>query len=172
MGLVFATMLISLVYFVGKHLIGTWIGAFTSAFLFTFDFMNFSMGRMATVDVYLAFFSLASQLFFLIYIKGFFQNGWKTSVTPLFLAVFFFSLGFSTKWIVIFGFLGQIFILLVLRLRNVFSLKNGISAKIKGFFSHPFFPVVFFAVLAFSIYFLRLWSNYNGSCSGISTKGC
>jgi dolichyl-phosphate-mannose-protein mannosyltransferase len=154
MGVVFATLMISLIYVLGKELFGTWIGAFASAFLLTFDFMNFTMGRMATVDVYVAFFSLASQLFFLIYIRNVLKNGWKTPILPLFLAVLFFALGFSAKWITLFGFLGQLAILLVLRLREVINLKDGLSAKINLFFARPFFMLLCFLVLAVCVYFL------------------
>jgi dolichyl-phosphate-mannose-protein mannosyltransferase len=153
-GVVFATLMIPLIYFVGKELFGTWIGAFASAFLLTFDFMNFAMGRMATVDVYVAFFSLASQLFFLIYIKNVLKNGWKTSVLPLFLAVLFFAFGVSTKWITLFGFLGQLAILLGLRLKEVIKLKDGLSAKIKAFLYRPFFRLYFFLLFAVLVYFL------------------
>ena len=155
MGVAFATLMIPLIYVLGKELFGTWIGAFASAFLLTFDFMNFTMGRMATADVYVSFFSLASQLFFLIYVKSVIKNGWKTSLLPLFLAVLFFALGFSTKWITLFGFLGQLAILLVLRLREVIKLKDGLSAKIKAFFARPFFMLLGFLMLAVFVYFLN-----------------
>ncbi len=158
-GVVFATLMIALIYIVGKELFGTWIGAFASAFLLTFDFMNFAMGRMATVDVYVAFFSLASQLFFLIYIKSVLKNGWKAPLLPMFLAVLFFALGFSTKWVVLFGFLGQLTILLALRLREVIKLKDGSSAKIVTFFDHPFLSLYAFLLLAVFVYFLTYIPN-------------
>ena len=164
-GVAFATLLIPLIYVIGKELFGTWIGAFASAFLLTFDFMNFAMGRLATVDVYVVFFSLASQLFFLIYIKGVRAYGWKTSLIPLFLAVLFFSFGFSTKWIVIFGFFGQIAFLLTLRLREVINLKDGVSVKIKGFFTRPLFMLLGFVGLAVCIYFLTYIPNMLGGQS-------
>jgi dolichyl-phosphate-mannose-protein mannosyltransferase len=154
MGVIFATLLIPVIYVVGKELFGTWIGAFASAFLLTFDFMNFTMGRMATADMYVAFFSLTSQLFFLLYIKNVLKNGWKTSTVPLFLAVLFFAFGFSTKWTVLFGFSGQLAMLLALRLRDVVKLKDGLSSKIKLFFSRPFFAVLCFVGVAVCIYFL------------------
>jgi len=153
-GVAFATLMIPLIYIVGKELFGTWIGAFASAFLLTFDFMNFTIGRMATADVYVAFFSLASQLFFLIYVKNVLKNGLKTPILPLFLAVLFFAFGFSTKWIVLFGFLGQIALLLMFRLREVIRLKDGLSAKIRLFSARPFFMLFCFVVLAVCIYFL------------------
>ena len=108
MGVIFATLMIPLIYLLGKKMFGTWIGGFTAAFLLTFDFMHFTMARMGTADTYVVFFSLASQLFFLIYLKNVLDKGWKTSIVPLFLAVTFAALGFSTKWLVLFGFLGAI----------------------------------------------------------------
>jgi len=153
-GVIVSTSMITLIYLVGKELFGTWIGAFASAFLLTFDFMNFAMGRMATVDVYVAFFSLASQLFFLIYIKNVLKDGWKTPVLPLFLAVLFFAFGVSTKWIVLFGYLGQLAILIALRIKEVIKLCDGLSEKVKAFLDRPFFRLYFFLLFAILVYFL------------------
>jgi dolichyl-phosphate-mannose--protein O-mannosyl transferase len=154
MGVAFATLMISLIYILGKELFGTWIGAFSSSFLLTFDFMVFTMGRMSTVDTYVIFFSLASQLFFLIYVKDVLKNGWEASVLPLLFAVLFFALGFSTKWLVLYGFLGQLAILLSIRLREVRKLRDGLSAKISAFLNRPFFELYFFLLLAILVYFL------------------
>jgi dolichyl-phosphate-mannose-protein mannosyltransferase len=154
MGVAFATLMIALIYVLGKELFGTWIGAFSSAFLLTFDFMVFTMGRMATVDTYVVFFSLASQLFFLIYVKSVLKNDWQSPVLPLFLAVLFFALGFSTKWLVLYGFLGQLAILLVLRFKEIMKLKDGVSTKVRAFLDRPFFQLYLFIVLAVLIYFL------------------
>jgi dolichyl-phosphate-mannose--protein O-mannosyl transferase len=154
MGVAFATLMIALIYILGKELFGTWIGAFSSAFLLTFDFMVFTMGRMATVDTYVVFLSLASQLFFLIYVKSVLKSGWKAPVLPLFLAVLFFALGFSTKWLVLYGFLGQLAILLVLRFKEIMKLKDGVSTKVRSFLDRPFFQLYLFLLLAVLVYFL------------------
>jgi dolichyl-phosphate-mannose--protein O-mannosyl transferase len=154
MGVVFATLMISLIYILGKELFGTWVGAFASSFLLTFDFMVFTMGRMATVDTYVVFFSLASQLFFLIYVKDVLKNGWESSVLPMLFAVLFFALGFSTKWLVLYGFLGQLAILLALRLKEVIKLRDGLSAKINAFLNRPFFELYVFLLLSILVYFL------------------
>ena len=158
MGVIFATLMIPLIYVLGKKLFKTWIGAFTSAFLLTFDFMHFTMARMATVDTFVVFFSLASQFFFLIYIQNVLKKGWKVSTLPLFLSVFFFALGFSTKWISLFGFVGQLVILLVLRLKP--KLKGGwLCVKINGFFGYPSFRLFMFLEFAMFIYFLTYIPN-------------
>ncbi len=66
---------------------------------------------MGTADTYVVFFSLASQLFFFIYLKNVVEKGWKTSIIPLFLAFFFFALGFSSKWLVLYGAVGELALL-------------------------------------------------------------
>ncbi|MCW4031602.1 MAG: glycosyltransferase family 39 protein, partial [Candidatus Bathyarchaeota archaeon] len=154
MGVTFAALMIPIVYILGKKLLGTWIGGFSSAFLLTFDFMHFTMGRMATVDTYVVFFSLASQLFFLIYLKDVLKNGWKAPVQSLFLAFLFFALGFSTKWFVLYGFAAQLAILLALRLREMAKLKNGLLDRINTFSDHPFSIILGFSLIAVFIYFL------------------
>ena len=154
MGVIFATLMIPLIYILGKELLGTWIGGFASAFLLTFDFMHFTMARMATVDTYVVFFSLASQLFFLIYLKNVLKNGWKAPVLPLCLAILFFALGFSTKWVVLYGFTAQLAILATLRLKEVSKLKQTLSAKINAFLDHPYSLISGFLLVAGLVYFL------------------
>ena len=154
MGVIFATLMIPLIYVLGKRLFGTWIGGFASAFLLAFDFMHFTMARMSTVDTYVVFFSLASQLFFLIYLKNVLKNGWETPVQPLFLAILFFALGFSTKWLVLYGFAAQLALLAALRLKEVAKLKKSLSDKFYAFTDHPFSVIVGFLLLAVLVYFL------------------
>ncbi len=154
MGVIFATLMIPLIYLLGKKLFGTWIGGFTAAFLLTFDFMHFTMARMGTADTYVVFFSLASQLFFFIYLKNVLDKGWKTSIIPLFLAIFFFALGFSSKWLVLYGFVGELALLVALRLSEVKKLKGSLSAKVYAFLDHPYSVIVAFLLLAVGIYFL------------------
>ena len=152
-GVLLATLMIPVIYVLGKKMFGTWIGAFAPALLLMFDFMHFTMARIATIDTFVVLFSLLSQLFFFTYIRNVLAQGWKTSTRPLLLAVLFFSLGFSTKWYVLYGFLGQIFILLVLRLRELSAFKGWI-ARIRAFFSRPFFSFLVFIAIAMGIYLL------------------
>jgi dolichyl-phosphate-mannose-protein mannosyltransferase len=153
MGVLFATAMIPVIFLLGKKMFGTWIAAFSAAFLLTFDFMHFSMARIATVDTFLVLFSLLSQFFFFIYLKNVLSDGWKTSTRPLLLAVLFFALGFSTKWYALFGFLGQMFILLILRLKEIFAI-NGWTARARVFFHRPFFRLLGFLAIAVGIYLL------------------
>jgi dolichyl-phosphate-mannose-protein mannosyltransferase len=149
-----ATLMIPLIYILGKKLFGTWIGGFASAFMLTFDFMHFTMARISTVDTYVVLFALASQLFFLVYFKKVLKDGWKTPVQPLFLAILFFALGFSTKWFVLYGFAAQLALLAALRLKEVAKLKKGLWDKLYVFTDPPFATVLSFLLLAVLIYFL------------------
>jgi dolichyl-phosphate-mannose-protein mannosyltransferase len=154
MGVIFATLMVPLIYLLGKKLFGTWIGGFSAAFLLTFDFMHFTMARMGTVDTYVIFFSLASQLFFLIYLKNVLKVGWKTSILPLFIAVMFFTLSFSTKWIGLYCFLAELAVLAMLRIRELKNVKNDLYTKFLSFFDYPYFYIVGFVGVAVIIYFL------------------
>jgi dolichyl-phosphate-mannose-protein mannosyltransferase len=154
MGVVFATLMIPVIYILGKKLFGTWIGAFSAAFLLTFDFLHFTMGRMGTADTYLVFFSLVSQLLFLIYFKDVLKNGWKVSILPLFLAILCFALSFASKWVAIYGLAAELFLLLILRAKDVYAVKDGLTNKFQKLTDPPFFYLIGFVLVAVAIYFL------------------
>jgi dolichyl-phosphate-mannose-protein mannosyltransferase len=155
MDVVFGTLLVALMYLLGKKLFGSWIGGFSTAFLFMFDFMHFTEARLGQADTFVVFFSVASQLFFLLYLKGVVKDGWKkTSVLPLFLAFLFFALGFSSKWLVLYGFGGEIALLVLIRLNEVRNIKGKFSDRVYAFFDHPYSSIVMFVLIAIGIYFL------------------
>jgi dolichyl-phosphate-mannose--protein O-mannosyl transferase len=154
MGVIFGTLIVALMYLLGKKLFGTWIGGFSAAFLMTFDFMHFTMARIGTVDTYVVFFSLLSQLFFLVYFMNVIKHGWKTSVIPLFLAVLFFALGVSTKWFTIFGAAGLLMMLVAVRFKEILKIKEGLTARYVAFFDRPALLLFGFIGIAVGIYFL------------------
>ncbi len=154
MGVIFATLMIPLMYLLGKKLFGTWIGGFSAAFLLTFDFMHFTMARIGTADTYVVFFSLLSQLFFLIYFMNVVKSGWRTSLLPLFLAVIFFALGFSTKWFTVFGAAGLLVLLIAIRFKNIVKLKGSLADKYVAFFDYPALLLLGFIGLSVVIYFI------------------
>ena len=156
MGVIFATLMIPIIYFIGKILLQSWIGGTTAATLLTFDFMHFTLARMATVDTFVIFFSILSQLCFLIYLKKVRSIGWKDASTrPLFFAFIFFSLGFATKWIAIYGFIAQMVILSLIRLNEILKIKEeSLYDKIILFLEHPYNKIIEFSLIAVFIYFL------------------
>ncbi len=156
MGVIFGTLIVAVMYLLGKKLFGTWIGGFSAAFLMTFDFMHFTMARIGTVDTYLIFFSVISQLFFLIYFMKVLKVGWKkTSVLPLVLAVVFFSLGFSTKFgFPLFPALGLLALLAAVRINDLLKQKGNLADKYIAFFDHPFLLILACIGVVAVIYFV------------------
>jgi Gpi18-like mannosyltransferase len=155
MGVIFGTLMIPIIFLLGKKMFGSYIGGFTAAFLLTFDFMHFTEARLGITDTYLAFFSILSQLFFFIYLSNVIRKGWKNaSVIPLFFSFMFFALGFSTKWLVLFGFLGAMAILIIMRFSDLIKTKSKtISDKFYAFFEYPYAYIMLFIIIAIGIYF-------------------
>ena len=153
-GVLFATMMVPVIYLLGKSMFGTWMGGFAPAFLLTFDFMHFTMGRISTVDTFAIFFSLTSHLFFFIYFQRALKEGFKASFRPLLFAVLFFALGFSTKWYVLYGFAGQGAILVTLTLKSLLSSRGESIARVKSFLGYRLLTVIGFVLIAAAIYCL------------------
>lgn len=155
MGVLFGTLMVPLMYLIGKKLFGTWIGGFSAAFLFSFDFMHFTMARIGTVDTYMVFFTLLSQFLFLIYFGRVLKNGWKNaSVLPLVLAVTAFACAFATKFgFPLFSALGLLSLLVALRLKDVKNLKGTLSEKYVAFFDKPAMLLIACVGLVAAIYF-------------------
>ena len=153
LGVVFATLMIPAIYIFSKKMFGTMIAAFTSSFLLAMDFMHFTMGRIATVDTFVVFFSLMSHLYFFSYYQGVLKEGWRSSRRPLFLSVLFFSLGFSTKWYTIFGLIGQLFLLIILSLKEASEIKGEWMKRVKLFFT-PLLIILDYLIVGALIYIL------------------
>ncbi|MCL2172552.1 MAG: phospholipid carrier-dependent glycosyltransferase [Candidatus Bathyarchaeota archaeon] len=154
MGIIFGTLMIPIIFLLGKRMFGSYIGGFSAAFLFTFDFMHFSEARLGITDTYVVFFSLLSHLFFFIYLSNVIKKGWKTaSIVPLFLSFVFFAFGFSTKWLILFGFLGELAILAILRLSEVVRSKKDFSTKFYDLFDYPYIYLIAFVIIAICLYF-------------------
>ncbi|MCL2135117.1 MAG: glycosyltransferase family 39 protein [Candidatus Bathyarchaeota archaeon] len=155
MGVIFGTLLIPVIFLLGKKMFNTFVGGFSAAFLFTFDFMHFTEARLGITDTYVVFFSLISQLFFFIYLSGVVKKGWgNASVVPLLFSFLFFAFGFSTKWLVLFGFLGELAILCVMRFSKIVKNKNGFIANFYEFFGRPYSHIVVFTIMAIGVYFV------------------
>ncbi|MEM2608509.1 MAG: glycosyltransferase family 39 protein, partial [Thermoproteota archaeon] len=151
MGVIFATLMIPIIYLFSKELLGTQLAALVSVFLLVFEFMHFTMGRIGTVDTYVVFFSLFSHFFFFKYLRGSLKN--EADKRLLFLAVLFFALGFSTKWIVLYGFMGDVFLLVALRFRNLLKTETKWILRVKELIKYPISPLFDLIVFAIIIYF-------------------
>ncbi len=119
-GVIAATIMIPLIFVFGKRLFKNTLAGFFAAFLLTFDFLHFSLARLATGEIYLLLFSLSMFYFAFDYCEKReleltttepVQHG---SATPsLFLAILCFGLGFAVKWIALFGLVAVLLLLLI-----------------------------------------------------------
>jgi len=113
MGVIFATLMIPLIYDFARRLFKSdWAGVL-AAFLLVFDFMHFAMARIGTAETYVLFFVMA--MFYCFY-RYYERLG--TGAKWLYLSLIFFGFGFATKWVVMWGFVGLVLLLIFLKLRK------------------------------------------------------
>ena len=112
MGVLFATLMIPVIYALGLVLFKTRAAATIAASLLSLDFMHFTMSRMGTADTYLVFFILLSTLFFYLNYEKM-AGGSGPDYRFILLGVACFGLAFSVKWIALFGLVGEAILFLV-----------------------------------------------------------
>jgi 4-amino-4-deoxy-L-arabinose transferase-like glycosyltransferase len=124
-GLLAAAAMIPLIFLFAKRLFKSSVAGIIAAFLLTFDFMHFSLARLATGEIYLFLFSLLMFYFAFDYVSKReggaedSEGGRKIGAsTSLFLSVIFFGLGFAVKWIALFGFAAVLILVLVSDVRT------------------------------------------------------
>jgi dolichyl-phosphate-mannose--protein O-mannosyl transferase len=129
-GVIFATLMIPVVYFAGLVIFKTRFAACVSSFLLSLDFMHFTMSRIGTVDTFLVFFSTMSILFFYLNYEQMSKSG---GVKPwyIFLGSLFASLAICVKWTAAFGVAGQV-ILMVLATLITSPGAGNVLAKLKS----------------------------------------
>ena len=113
MGVIFATLMIPLIYMFASRMFGSPRAGLIAAFLLTFDFMHFVQARLATGETFILFFVMAMFYFFYRY--------WEEpsrGAKFLFISLVFFGLGFATKWVVMWGFAGMMLLLILRKLRR------------------------------------------------------
>jgi len=130
MGVVFAALMIPVIYCLGYALFKTRAAATMAAAFIALDFMHFTMARMGTVDTYLVFFILLSTLFFYLNYEKMAVGG-KPDYKLIVLALFCFSAAFSVKWIAIFGFVGEAVLFLALGLFGQSPIK-GVGNRLRA----------------------------------------
>jgi len=128
-GVVFATLMIPLIYFFARRMFSSERAGVIAAFLLTFDVMHFAEARIATPETFILFFVMAMFYFFYRYWQDPEHRG-----SDLFVSLLFFGLGFATKWVVMWGFVGLVVLLLILKWRQpirrseVYWFVGGIAA--------------------------------------------
>ena len=130
-GVLFAALMIPMIYLFSKKVYKSTFAAAVSSLLLTFDFLHFTMARMGTVDTYLIFFSMVSALFFYLNFESL-ANGGKPIYKFIFLGILSFSLSFAVKWTAVYGFVGQITLMIALGLKNFKYSNHEFLSMIKS----------------------------------------
>ena len=151
MGVLFATLMIPVIYLFGKFLFHSTLAGILSAYLLVFEFMHFTMSRIGTVDSFLVFFILVSTLFFYLNYRKMSEEKCAPDNKLVFLGVLFFSLAVSVKWVALFGFIGQVFLIMILNLKNLLNSKTKLTFN--AVFLTPLRPLVLSVLVGVLIYF-------------------
>jgi Gpi18-like mannosyltransferase/4-amino-4-deoxy-L-arabinose transferase-like glycosyltransferase len=103
MGVAFGVLMIVAIYAMALQLFRRRLWAFVAAFLLAFDFLHFTQSRIATIDVFPAFFVLLSFLFMF----RFHETDWVRASTRssrwLLLSAACFGAGLACKWNALFA---------------------------------------------------------------------
>ena len=112
-GVLFATAGILLVYLFARRMFKSSRAGLIAAFLLTFEFMHFVQARIATGESFILFFVIA--MFYCFY--RYYENPEREGKW-LFLSLVFFGFGFATKWVVMYGFVGLVLLLFLMKFRK------------------------------------------------------
>ena len=98
MGTLFGILMVPLTYLFGKALTRRTSLATLCCILYTFDFMHFTQSRLATIDVYIAFFVMAMYYFMWRYLCTDFYDDQASGLRFLLLCGISMGLGVACKW--------------------------------------------------------------------------
>jgi dolichyl-phosphate-mannose--protein O-mannosyl transferase len=144
MNVLFAGILIFMVYYFALHLFREHFYGFVAGFLMTYSFMHLSQSRIALVDTFGVLFVFVSYFYLYRFILS-------SQLSRLWISGIFFGLAIAVKWSAIFASLGFIFIAIYLLLSHS-PLKKSLSKwKLLGY------GFLSYGVLAFIVYVLSFW---------------
>jgi dolichyl-phosphate-mannose--protein O-mannosyl transferase len=150
LGVVFSTLMIPILYLLALVMFDSRVAAVLSASLIALDFMHFTMGRIATIDTYLVFFSIVSTLFFYLNYASIVSSH-RFNLKFLVLGVFFFYLAFSVKWTALFGLIGEMALIAVAILKDSPRSVKGVVARFESY-RRPLLVTLALLVIGGSIY--------------------
>jgi dolichyl-phosphate-mannose--protein O-mannosyl transferase len=146
-GALFGVAMIPLMYMFGLKVFRRSFYAFCCSFLIMFDFMHFGLSRIATVDIYAAFFIIL--MYYFIY-----QYCIRPTTKHLFFCGLFFGIGAACKWITLYA-AGGIALLIVFTQYRLYRQSSGNPQLLKTSMVRTFFNCIsFFIVIPAIIYCL------------------
>jgi dolichyl-phosphate-mannose-protein mannosyltransferase len=138
LGVFAAAAMIPLMFLFGKRMFKSSLAGFIAAFLITFDFMHFSLARLATGEIYLLLFSLLMFYFAFDFLSkreeyAAEEEGVKNkAATSLFLSIVCFGLGFSVKWTALFGLIAVLILVVVSNIQTKRPLLSDSKTILAG----------------------------------------
>ena len=125
-GTFFGVLLVPLVYAFALKVFKKREWAITAGLLIMFDFMRLAQTRLATIDSYSCFFSVAMFYFMYDYfaVKSY-EIGVKKSLKPLFLCGIMFGLGAASKWTCIYTGMGLAVIFFIIKGTEIYDAAKG-----------------------------------------------
>ncbi len=154
MGALFGVLMLPLMYAFGKKLFGSRETAFCLSAVFAFDFMHFVQTRIATIDTYGVFFTIAMYLFMYVYLQSDRQRK-KSWLPPLMLSGLSFGLGAACKWTCLYAGAGLGLIWLIDRIER-FRAEDREKAK-RELWENVGFCLIFFVLIPCTVYYLSYY---------------
>lgn len=149
MCVIFGILIIGVMYLFAKRLFNSTFIAASTAALLTFDCMHYNLSRIATIDIFAAFFILLMYFFLYEYITR--DNGTNTisryTLVPLALCGISMALGISTKWTGVYAGIGLGILFFA---HTLISLPNSKRHLGKLFL----FCCIFFIIVPLAVYTL------------------
>ena len=166
-GMLFGAAMIPLMYLFGRKLFHTPLLGLCAAFLMMFDLMHFAQTRIATIDVYTAFFVILMYYFMAdYYLQKPFGLSYRKALKPLLLSGLCFGLGVAVKWSAVYGApgLALLFFLAKAREYETYRMEMGRAQGRRASWTDQFWPlyvrrtllwcVLFFVLIPAGIYFI------------------
>ncbi len=183
-GTVFGILMLPFLYLFGRNMTGSRLLGGFACFLFAFDFMHFTQTRIATIDVYITFFTILMFYFMYQYSRmSFYDTALKRTFLPLGACGLSFGLGIACKWTGFYAGAGLavlFFRVLYLRYREYLyasgapdGSSNGITHTyiIGHFWKNTIktlvFCVIFFLAIPFLLYLLSYLPFADGTDEGL-----
>ena len=165
-GVIAAAVMIPILFLFGKRMFKSSVAGFFAAFLLTFEFMHFSLARLATGEIYILFFTLLIFYFAFDYFSK--QEEGAKKGSSLFISIILVGLCFAVKWTAVFSLIAILTLLLISNIRNrkpIFSDYKIVFAALCVFaaiYIATYIPYMFSGMghALFDIHRVPLYLNY------------
>jgi dolichyl-phosphate-mannose--protein O-mannosyl transferase len=171
----FGVLMIPLLYLFARDMFRSTFWASVAALLFAFDFMRFAQTRLATIDTYIVFFTIAMFYCMYKYYKmTFYETDFYKTLVPLAFSGLFMGLGVAAKWQGVYAGIGLavVFGIIMVKRYMEFEKSKKKFAAIKGSYGDFYklarntclWCVLFFVAVPLVVYILSFLPQYiNGN---------